>query len=211
MCRAGLNEPLPCCHEAVRRNQDFIITFAGFLGANDEGGATTDRSGNEVERSESGDVRAECCGHGRRGVGPADQQQSPALSAVLHFGLGAVEEEFPQRVIGLIADLTHVLEHDGIGLHIASEVGEHFPLVGQQAGVAALAGLKGEEIVADDALEPLHTIVAGHAKFAPMGEVGDADLLPDSAIFSEHVPVVQRDLPAGDVLECGPKACMPVM
>jgi hypothetical protein len=63
--------------------------------------------------------------------------------------------------------------------------------------------MQGEEIVADHALKPLHPIIAGHAKFAPMGEVNDADRFADGAIFREHISVVQRDLPVGDLVERG--------
>ena len=71
---------------------------------------------------------------------------SPQLSRQFSsLALVPYSRNFRQRGIGLIADLTGILQHHRVGLHVAAEVRQHFPLMGEQAGVTALAGLQGED------------------------------------------------------------------
>src|SRR6185369_11299499 len=101
--------------------------------------------------------------------------------------------------------------HDRVSLQVAAEVGQHFPLVGQEARVTPLAGLQGKKVITDDALEPFHTILAGHAKFATMREVGDPDGSADSPILADHIAIMSRHLPVEDLLERSLQCRMLVM
>jgi hypothetical protein len=75
--------------------------------------------------------------------------------------------------------------------------------MGKEARVSSLSRVQGKDIVADDALEPLHPIVAGDAHFAPVREVGESDGFADGPIFAEHVSIVSRHLTIGNLLEGG--------
>jgi hypothetical protein len=70
--------------------------------------------------------------------------------------------------------------------------------MGQQAGVAAIPRLERKDVVANDVLQPLYAIFAGHPDFASMREIGNADGLSDSMMLRGRIAEVCRDLPAGD-------------
>ena len=117
------------------------------------------------------DVAVERRRHRLCGFRSAHQQQSPALGAILQLGLGAVQEKFSQRLKRGITHLAHIFDPYSFRLDVDPEIAEHFPLMGEEAGVATLTCLERKEVVADDALQPLDAIIAGHPALAPMRQV----------------------------------------
>src|SRR6185312_3049948 len=85
---------------------------------------------------------------------------------------------------------------------------EHLAFVGQQAGIAALSRLEGKDVVADDALQPLHAILACDTKLAAMREIGYPHGLADGPMFGCNIAVVSRYFPAGDILKRRSKSGM---
>src|SRR5687768_15640286 len=81
----------------------------------------------------------------------------------------------------------------------------------EEAGIPALPRAQWQNIIADDALQPLHTIVAGHAKFAAMRKVGEADGIADCPVFIEGIAIASGHQPAGDIFEGGSQFGVMVM
>src|SRR5207245_4138288 len=66
-----------------------------------------------------------------------------------------------------------------------------------RARVRALARSEGNDIVADDALKPLHPVLAGHPELPALGEVREADPVTHGLVLGGRVSVMRRHLPAG--------------
>src|SRR5262245_41085862 len=104
----------------------------------------------------------------RAGLGTADKQEPPGFYTVLHLCFDAVEEKFSKGLERSIADLADIFYPQTIGEDIDSKVAEHLALVSEKARIAALSWLEWDNIVADEALQPFHAIVAGDADLAAM-------------------------------------------
>jgi hypothetical protein len=102
---------------------------------------------------------------------------------------------------GGIADLADIFYPQTVGESIDPKVAKHLALVGEKARIAALAWLEWENIVADEALKPFHTIVAGDADLAPMRKVGESDCLAYCLIFLEPLSIVSGHVPSGNLFE----------
>ena len=61
--------------------------------------------------------------------------------------------------------------------------------------------LEGKDVVADDALQPLHAILARDPELTAMGEIGDPHCLTDGTMFGRDIAIVGRYFPAGDILK----------
>jgi hypothetical protein len=86
-------------------------------------------------------------------------------------------------------------------LYVQAEVREHLAFVGQQAGIAALPWSEGKDVVADDALQPLRTILARDTDLATMREIGYPYRLTDGTMFGRNIAIVGRHFPVGDFLK----------
>ena len=64
-----------------------------------------------------------------------------------------------------------------------------------------MAWLERENIVADEALQPFHAIVAGDADFATVREVGESDCLAYRLIFRDPFAIVSGHVPPGDLFK----------
>ena len=156
-----------------------------------------------VQQGEGGDIRAECGLDGLGRFRPADQQQAPGVGAVFHLGFGAVEKKFSQGLKSGLTNFTYVLDPHRVVQDKHTEIAQHFSLVGEKTGIAALARLEREKVVADDALEPLDAIVAGHAKSTAVRQVGHSDGPPHGGVFCCCIAIVSRHRPSGGFFERG--------
>jgi hypothetical protein len=55
--------------------------------------------------------------------------------------------------------------------------------------------LQRQNVVADNALQPFHAIIAGHANFATVREVGEPDCSADGSVFRDPIAIVGRHVP----------------
>src|SRR5262245_60004466 len=134
----------------------------------------------------------------RAGLGSADEQEPPGLRTVLHLRFDAVEKKLSESLEGGIADLPDIFHPQAITQGIDSKVAKHLALVREKARIAALTWLERENVVADEALQPFHAIVAGDADLAPVREVGESDCLAHCVIFRDPLAIVSGHLPSGD-------------
>jgi hypothetical protein len=73
--------------------------------------------------------------------------------------------------------------------------------VREKARIAALAWLERKDIVADEALQPFHAIIARDAVFATVREVGESDSLAHSLIFRDPLAILSGHFPPGDLFK----------
>src|SRR5688572_7936422 len=133
----------------------------------------------------------------------ADQQKSPGLCTILHFCFDAVEKKLSEGLEGGITDLADVFHPQAVRQGIDSKVAEHLALVREKAGIAALARLERENVVANEALHPFHAIVAGNANLAAVREVRESDCLAYRVVLRDPLAIVSGHFPPCDVFEDG--------
>ena len=162
-----------------------------------------------AHRLEVAHLDAEGGADSRAGLGPTDKQEPPGLRTVLHLRFDAVEKKLSEGLEGGVADLADIFHPQAVGQGIDSKVAEHLALVREKARIAALAWLERENVIADEALQPFHAIVAGDADLAAVREVGESDCLAHRLIFrdpfaivSGHAPI-QRPLQRLHQASCG--------
>jgi hypothetical protein len=61
--------------------------------------------------------------------------------------------------------------------------------------------LEGKDVVADDALQPLHAILARDPELAAMGEIGYPHGLADGTMFRRDIAIVGWYFPSRDLLK----------
>src|SRR5438067_8155671 len=67
----------------------------------------------------------------------------------------------------------------------------------EKSRVDALSGGERQNVVADDALKPLDSILAGHADLSPGGQIHDPDGVAYCTISGGWIPIMSRDFPSG--------------
>ncbi len=197
----SLQRTRPSREEAFGWKENLNINFARFFGAQHQRRLPPDLCRDKIDRLQVCDVHTECGLNDLSGFGSADQQESPGLGTVLHLGLGSVEQEFAEGLECGFTNLTDVFHCNGVVLHVEAEVREHLAFVGQQTGLAPLSWLQGEDVVADDALQPLHAILTRDPELAAMGEVSYSHGFADGTMFNRDIPIMRWHLPTGDLLK----------